>query len=69
MMTVYSIVDTLCVNFPSIRRVQILIEGADPETLAGHIDITQPLEINEDLFALPQTTETEAAEEPEGVAQ
>jgi germination protein M len=61
LMTIYSIVDTLCVNFPSIRRVQILVEGADPETLAGHIDITQPLEIDEELFAPLPTAEEEPA--------
>ena len=54
MMTVYSIVNTLCVNFPSIRRVQILVEGIRSTTLAGHIDISRPLPIDTDLFASPQ---------------
>ncbi len=43
-LTVYSIVDTIAVNFPSIKEVQILIEGKITETLAGHIDISVPIE-------------------------
>lgn len=41
--TVYSIVDTLSLNFPEIKQVQILVEGKKEQTIAGHIDITQPL--------------------------
>jgi len=40
---IYSIVDTLT-EFPEIKKVQILIGGAVVETLAGHIDLTSPLE-------------------------
>jgi germination protein M len=29
---------------PKIRRVQILVDGQNQETLAGHVDISQPLE-------------------------
>lgn len=42
-MTVYSIVKTLC-QFSSINKVQILIEGNKVTTLAGHIDISKPME-------------------------
>ena len=66
MMTIYSIVDTLCVNFPSIRRVQILVEGNLGTTLAGHIDISLPLEIDTDLFTSPKPAapaEEEVSEE------
>lgn len=65
MMTAYSIVDTLCVNFPSIRRVKILIEGLPARTLAGHLDITVPLLINTDLFA-PASAAAPATEENQG---
>lgn len=41
--TIYSIVDTLCLNFPEIKEVQILVGGKKEETIAGHIDISQPL--------------------------
>ncbi len=42
-LTIYSVVDTLT-EFPEIKKVQILIGGAVVETLAGHIDLTSPLE-------------------------
>ncbi len=41
--TIYSIVDTITLNFPEIMDVQILVEGKKEETLAGHIDISLPL--------------------------
>lgn len=42
-MTVFSIVNTLTTDFPNVRKVQILIEGAPAETLAGHLDIGRAL--------------------------
>ncbi|MBI5809591.1 MAG: GerMN domain-containing protein [Deltaproteobacteria bacterium] len=41
--TVYSIVNTLAMNFPEIKKVQILVDGKKESTIAGHIDITRPL--------------------------
>lgn len=41
--TVYSIVNTLTLNFPEIKDVQILVGGKKEKTIAGHIDITLPL--------------------------
>lgn len=41
--TIYSIIDTVALNFPAIKEVQILVEGKKEETLAGHIDISLPL--------------------------
>jgi spore germination protein GerM len=41
--TVYSIVDALTVNLPAISRVQILIDGKEVDTLAGHVDLRHPL--------------------------
>jgi spore germination protein GerM len=43
MMAVYSIVDTVAVNFPRIKRVQLLIDGKPAETLKGHVDVREPL--------------------------
>lgn len=48
-MTVSSIVDSLT-ELQSIKQVQILIAGKKAETLAGHLDITQPLDRNEDMI-------------------
>jgi spore germination protein GerM len=41
--TVYTIVDALTVNLPAIKRVQILVDGKEVDTLAGHVDLRHPL--------------------------
>lgn len=41
--TVYAIVNALTVNLPAITRVQILIDGREVDTLAGHVDLRHPL--------------------------
>ncbi len=40
---VYALVNTLTVNLPAIRQVQILVEGQEVDTLAGHVDLRHPL--------------------------
>lgn len=45
LMTVYSIVTTLTENVPGVQSVRILIEGRPQETLAGHLYIGVPLEL------------------------
>ncbi|HZK10969.1 MAG TPA: GerMN domain-containing protein [Atribacterota bacterium] len=47
LMTVYSIVNTLTEILP-IKGVQILVEGNEMKSLAGHIDISMPLLRDED---------------------
>lgn len=44
--TIYSIVNALTVNLPAITRVQILIDGKEVDTLAGHVDLRHPLQKN-----------------------
>lgn len=39
-LAIYSIVDSVAVNIPSVKRVQILIQGQEAETLDGHVDLT-----------------------------
>ena len=41
-LAIYSLTNTLAINFPEVKQVQILVEGIVPETLAGHIDISRP---------------------------
>jgi germination protein M len=48
-LAVYSVVNTLT-QFPTIKEVQILIDGQVVETLAGKIDLTQPLVRNTALI-------------------
>jgi spore germination protein GerM len=42
--TVYTVVNALTVNLPAITRVQILINGEEADTLAGHVDLRHPLQ-------------------------
>jgi spore germination protein GerM len=49
--TIYSIVNSLTYNFKSIKRVFILIEGREKETLGGHINLSQPFDPQYDLIA------------------
>ena len=50
MMTVYSIVNSLAINFPQIKRVQILIDGKPIESIAGHLSLKQPIPPKPDLI-------------------
>ena len=43
MFTVYSLVNTLTDNLPAISAVQILVDGREVDTLAGHVDLRRPL--------------------------
>ncbi len=47
--TVFAVVNTLTYNFKSIKKVFILIDGSEKETLAGHIDLSRPFEPRYDL--------------------
>jgi Sporulation and spore germination len=53
LLTVYTIVDALTVNLPGIQSVQILIDGKEAKTLAGHVDLRQPLTKNLSLIEQP----------------
>lgn len=41
--TAYAIVNAVTTNLPAIRAVQILIDGHEVDTLAGHVDLRMPL--------------------------
>jgi spore germination protein GerM len=43
LMTVYSIVNTLTANISAVKQVQLLINGEEVETIAGHIDCSDPI--------------------------
>jgi hypothetical protein len=42
-LTVYSIVNAITENLPAVRAVQILVDGREVDTLAGHVDVRRPL--------------------------
>jgi len=56
--TVYSIVNTLTLNFREVRNVRILVDGSPRETLVGHIDLTVPLIPDKNLIRTPKTVES-----------
>jgi hypothetical protein len=41
--SVYAVVNAITVNLPAVSRVQILIDGKEVDTMAGHIDLRRPL--------------------------
>jgi hypothetical protein len=51
----YSLVDSIALNFPHIKKVRILIDGKPAETLKGHLDLSQPLAPD---FSLEQRLDT-----------
>jgi hypothetical protein len=53
LLTVYAIVDAVTVNLPAITRVQILVDGKEVDTLAGHVDLRRPLPANRALIRPP----------------
>ena len=44
LLTVYAIVDAVTANLPAVQRVQILIDGKEVDTIAGHVDVRRPLQ-------------------------
>jgi spore germination protein GerM len=66
MNTVFSIVDTLTLNFPEIKRVQILIEDQAVDTLNGHLDLSRPLQQDLSFVAAAQRTKPEISQTEPG---
>ncbi len=50
--SIYSVVNSLTYNLPAVSEVQILIDGAEADTLAGHIDLRRPLPLDLSMTAL-----------------
>ncbi len=46
LLTVYALVNALTTNVAEVTAVQILVDGREVDTLAGHIDLRQPLAPN-----------------------
>ncbi len=46
LMTIYSIVNSMVLNIPEIKKVKILIQGREAMTLAGHVDLRFPFKAN-----------------------
>lgn len=52
-LTVYTIVNALTDNLPAITAVQILVDGHEVDTLAGHVDLRRPLRKNLEWVETP----------------
>ena len=58
LLTVYALVNALTTNVAEVSAVQILVDGREVDTLAGHIDLRQPLTPNLTwVVDLPRTNE------------
>ncbi len=57
-LTIAAILRTVRLNFADdIRKVQILIEGLETDTIGGHIDISKPLNLSLDLEVVSRQVE------------
>lgn len=49
-LTLYAIVNAVAANLPAVTTVQLLVEGKEVDTLAGHVDIRRPLRRNDAIL-------------------
>jgi len=54
-LAVDSITRTLAANVPQVQRLKILIHGQEVDTLAGHLDLTQPFQVSMNGVAEPRS--------------
>jgi hypothetical protein len=43
LLTVYALVNVVTTNLPTVARVQILVDGKEVDTIAGHVDVRTAL--------------------------
>ena len=55
-LTVYAIVNSLALNVPEIKRVGILVDGKEIDTLSGHVDLRLPLLPDRRLLKRPASS-------------
>lgn len=51
LLTIYTVVHALTLNLPAVTSVQLLVDGKEVDTLAGHVDLRRPLAKSIDLTA------------------
>jgi hypothetical protein len=49
-LTLYAIVNAVAANLPAVTTVQLLVNGKEADTLAGHADIRRPLRRNDAII-------------------
>ena len=55
LLTVYALVNAITTNLPAVQRVQLLVDGQEVDTIAGHVDVRRPLERDTTLVRDSQT--------------
>lgn len=63
LLTVYAVVNTITTNLPKVLRVQLLVEGKEVDTIAGHVDVRRPLERDTTLVRDSQTDVKQKAQD------
>jgi len=53
LLTVAALVNAVTANLPAIQRVQILVDGKEVDTIAGHVDVRRPLQRDISLVKEP----------------
>lgn len=49
-LTIYSVVNTVALNFVQVKEVMLIVDGKKTETIAGHIDTTVPFTADRSLI-------------------
>lgn len=62
LLTVQAIVNAVTANLPAVQRVQILVDGKEVDTIAGHVDVRRPLTRDASLVREPSGAGAPAAE-------
>ena len=52
--TIYSLTNSLVQNVPEIKKVKLLVNGKEIESIKGHIDTRHPFSMNKELMAQGQ---------------
>lgn len=64
LLTVYTIVNALTENLTAVTEVQILVDGREVDTLAGHVDLRRPLGGNPEFLQAAAAETTVASPDP-----
>ena len=54
LLTVYGLVNSLTVNFPYLKQLQILVDGQPVTSLKGHVSLSRPLMADFSYSRVPQ---------------
>lgn len=64
LLTVYALVNAVTANLPAVQRVQILVDGKEVDTIAGHIDVRRPLGRDDTLVKADRAKSDEGTTTP-----